>query len=157
MPLKEKNLMKTHGKTVVRILLVGLVATMAMTAFSFAQSTPVQSGSFTLPFAAQWGGLSLNAGTYSFAIRRGGINYTVEVGQGDRELGFILPTGFSSPGDSKLDEAALLCVRHSGSCSIGALKIPQFGVLYFNAPQSKSIVAQQPNLIERLPVLLAKK
>jgi hypothetical protein len=103
-------------------------------------------------------GLNLNAGTYSFDIERGGINYTVQVEQGDRAVGFILPAGFSAPGDSKLGEAALLCVRHAGTCSIGALKMPQFGVLYFNAPQfSKSLVAQQPNLIERLPVLLAKK
>lgn len=149
--------MKRYGKAVVRILLVGLLAATAMTAFSFAQSAPVASGSFTLPFAAQWGKLNLNPGTYSFAVQRGGNTYVIHVERDNRAVGFILPTEFSSREGSQFDEASLLCVRHSGTCSIGALKMPQFGVLYFQAPEfSKAQVAQQPNLIERLPVLLAK-
>jgi ubiquinone/menaquinone biosynthesis C-methylase UbiE len=55
-------------------------------------------------------------------------------------------------GDAEFDCAAL-----SFGYSISRGPKPQFGVLYFNAPQSKSLVAQQPNLIERLPVLLTKK
>lgn len=150
--------MKMYGKTVLRILLVGLLATAAMTAVSVAQSAPVASGSFTLPFAAKWGSLNLNPGTYSFAVQRGGNTYVVHVEQGNRGVGFILPAEFSSRESSQLDEASLLCVRHAGTCSVGALKMPQVGVLYFNAPNfEKAQVAQQPNLIERLPVLLAKK
>jgi len=147
----------TYGKAVLKCLIVGLLAATALASVSFAQSGPVAKGSFTLPFAAQWGGLNLNPGTYSFDVKPGGNSYVVHVQQGTEAVGLVMTSVFSSKDAPALSDATLLCVHNSGSCTIGALKMPAFGVLYFNLPESaKSQVAQKPDLMERVPVLFAK-
>ena len=147
----------THGKAVLKFLVVAFLAGTVMAAASFAQSAPVATGTFSLPFSAQWGGLNLGPGTYSFAVNHGGNSYVVHVQQGTRAVGMVMTSVFSSKDMPELEDSALLCVRHSGSCSVGALKMSQVGVFYFNVPQaSKTLAAQQPDLIERLPVMFAK-
>jgi hypothetical protein len=149
--------MKMPGKAVLKFVVIGLLVSGAMAALSFAQSAPVATGSFTLPLAARWGSLNLNPGTYSFEVNRGGNNYVLHVEQGGRAVGFILTSEFSSREAPQLDEAALLCVRRSGGLVIGTLKMPKIGVFYFNAPQSrKAQLTENPDLIQRVPVLLAK-
>ncbi len=76
--------------------------------------------------------------------------------EGRRPLGFVLTSTYSPADSQPLPDHALLCVRHSGTCSIGALKMAE-GVFFFQLPSNeRAQLAQQPDLIERVPVLLAQ-
>jgi hypothetical protein len=143
------------GKLGSKLLLAGVLAAATIWgAVSHAQSSTVVKGQFTLPFEAQWGKLNLQPGSYTFSVKAENSSYIVTVRQGQRPLGFVLASEFESPVAHQQDRA-LLCVRHSGECSVGALKVPE-GVFYFSLPGGKTQVAQQPDLIERVPVLFAQ-
>jgi hypothetical protein len=146
------------GKLGLKFLLAGVLAAATIWgAVSHAQSSTVVKGQFTLPFEAQWGKLNLQPGSYTFSVKAENSSYIVSVRQGQRSLGFVLASDFASPvAQQQQQDHALLCVRHSGECSVGALKMPE-GVFYFSLPGSKTQVAQQqPDLIERVPVLFAQ-
>ena len=145
------------GKFALKALMVGLLAATAWSTASYSQSATVTSGKFTLDFNAQWGKLDLQPGTYSFAVNAENSAYIVTVKQGVQNKGFVLSSSFSSADQSGSQDEALLCVRRSGECSVGALKMPT-GVFYFNMPGiQKAQLAQQPDLVERVPVLYAQK
>jgi hypothetical protein len=143
---------KTQG--VLRFLVVGLFAVTLLCITSSSQSS-LTGGRFTLPFEAHWGKLNLQPGTYSFNVNSENSAYIIAVQQGNHPMGFVLATTFSSHEPS--ENPALLCVRHAGACSIGALKT-QRGAFYFHLPSgSMTQMAQEPGLIERIPVLYAQK
>lgn len=146
-----------RGKLALKVLMVGLLAATVWGTASYSQSATVASGKFTLDFNAQWGKLDLQPGTYTFAVKAENSSYIVAVQQGQRPLGFVLTSNFASQQNLDSQDEALLCVRRSGECSVGALKLPS-GVFYFTIPGlQKAQLAQQPNLIERVPVLYAEK
>ncbi len=144
-------------KAGLRILMAGLLAATVWGAVAYSQSGPVARGKFSLPFEAQWGKLDLQPGNYSFDVKAENSSYIVTVEQGARPLGFVLTTTFASQEATGSQDQALLCVRHSGECSIGALKMSN-GVFYFALPGGqRAQFAKQPDLIERVPVLFAQK
>ena len=146
-----------RGKLALRFLMAGLLAATVWGTASYSQSATVASGKFTLDFNAQWGKLDLQPGTYTFAVKAENSSYIVAVQQGKRPMGFVLTSSFSSQDGLDSQDEALLCVRRSGECSVGALKMPT-GVFYFNMPGiQKAQLAQQPDLIERVPVLYAER
>ena len=146
-----------RGKFALKALMVGLLAATAWSTASYSQSATVVSGRFTLDFNAQWGKLDLQPGTYSFAVKAENSTYIVSVEQGTQHKGFVLTSSFSSQDRPDSQDEALLCVRRSGECSVGALKMPT-GVFYFDMPGiQRAQLAQQPDLIERVPVLYAVK
>lgn len=145
------------GKLALKVLMVGLLASTVWGTASYSQSAIVASGKFTLDFNAQWGKLDLQPGTYTFAVKAENSSYIVALQQGQRPLGFVLTSNFASQQSPDSQDEALLCVRRSGECSVGALKMPT-GVFYFDIPGiQKAQLAQQPDLIERVPVLYAEK
>lgn len=147
---------RTWSKVGLKFLLVGLLAVALVPTVSFSQSNGVAQGKFTLSFEAHWGKLNLQPGTYSFAVRPENSSYVIAVTQGGRHMGFVLASVFSPNGTETTDHA-LLCVRHAAACSVGALKMPD-GVFYFQLPSSeKAQLAQQPDLIEQVPVLFAER
>jgi len=139
-----------------KFLFAALLATIAFGPSAFSQSAAVSKGQFTLSFPAQWGKISLQPGTYSFAVKAENSSYIVSVAEGRRPLGFVLTSTYSPADSQPLPDHALLCVRHSGTCSIGALKVAE-GVFFFQLPgNERAQLAQQPDLIERVPVLFAQ-
>jgi hypothetical protein len=144
---------RTRGSVVLKFLIVGLLAVTIVGAVSFSQSGTILKGQFTLPFQAHWGKLNLQPGTYSFAVKAENSTYLVSVQQGGHPIGLVLTSVYDS---TQRQDHALLCVRHDGACSVGALKMPE-GVFYFALPGGKTQVAQQPDLIERVPILFAQK
>jgi hypothetical protein len=147
---------RLRGKLALKALLAGAIAAATIWgAVSHAQSNVVLKGQFTLPFEAQWGKLNLQPGSYTFSVKAENSAYLVNVAQGRHQVGFVLASDFSQPSAKDQQDHALLCVRHSGECSVGALKMPE-GIFYFNLPGNKTQVAQQPDLIQRVPVLFAQ-
>lgn len=149
--------MKTYGKAVLKCLIVGLLAATVLAGVSSAQSAPLASGTFTLPFGAQWGQLNLAPGTYSFSVKSGANSYVINVNQGLQSVGMVLTSSYSGKDAATLQHGSLLCVHNADTCSIGALKMPLLGVLYFNLPQSaKTQLAQTHDQMDNVPVLFAK-
>jgi hypothetical protein len=145
-----------RGKLALKVMLAGVLAAATVWGVaSHAQSSTVVKGQFTLPFEAQWGKLNLQPGSYTFSVKAENSAYIVAVNEGRRPVGFVLASDFAAPNSQQQGDHALLCVRHSGECSVGALKMPE-GVFYFNLPGSKTLLAQQPDLIQRVPVLFAQ-
>jgi hypothetical protein len=133
--------------------------------------TPHISGTFTLPFNAQWGPVTLPAGEYKLYYGRlydGGPALVEVIGKENRSPhAFILPQGAS---DATATKSALVCVREGNAGVIRALELPQIGeALNFRMPRhtqlmahqskgSKNIeLAQGPMLIQRIPITLAQK
>ncbi len=148
----------SDSKAFLKYLIAGLLAATLLAGVLSAQSAPLASGTFTLPFGAQWGALKLAPGTYSFSVNSGGNTYVIHVNQGLQAVGVVLTSSFSSKDAPTLQNASLLCVHNAATCSIGALKMPLVGVFYFNLPQSaRTQLAQTPDMIDNVPVLFAKK
>jgi hypothetical protein len=133
--------------------------------------TPHFSGTFTLPFNAQWGRTILPAGEYKLYYGRlfeGGPAMVEVVGKENRTPhALILPQSVS---DASATKSALVCVREGGAGIIRALEMPQIGeAVNFSMPRgtqlmahrqngSKNIeLAQGPMLIQRIAITLAQK
>jgi hypothetical protein len=156
----EKVMKRIKVSVMLKLLLAALLAVTAVSAVSMAQSGPLTSGTFTLPFAAHWGTLNLQPGSYAFAVNAEGSSYIVNVRQQNGHgVGFVLTSSYNSRNAENLQDSSLLCLRHSGDCSIGALKVPSVGVFYFGVKgvSTSQVVEQKPELIERVPVLYAQK
>jgi hypothetical protein len=116
------------------------------------QAGPVAGGQFKLPFDAQWGKVGLSTGDYTFAINHVTVNGTIFVYRDGRAAGVVRPETFDSDG-SRNKKSELVFVRHDGKATVRALTLPGIGTFYFPLPkQLKTLVAQQPELIETVPV-----
>jgi hypothetical protein len=132
----------------VAVLLVGASATMA--------NAQEIKGSFTLPFEAHWGNVTLAPGDYTIALDPGVRSY-VTVSQGTRGIGFVMTSGISD--DTKSGGSAMVAVATSAGYSIATLHLQEQGVtLHFAQPKPKpTVLAQAPTMSRRVPVLLASK
>ena len=129
------------------------------------------SGTFTLPVAAQWGRMTLPAGTYNlnYGWTQGSDVPMLEVtgkAKGSPH-GFIIAQTHSGVSVAK---NTLLCVREGDALVIRALEMPAIGTaVKFSMPHGARLVAQNtkhngyaqlaeaPMLIERVPVTLNTK
>ena len=128
------------------------------------------SGTFTLPFEAQWGPVTLQPGTYNLYYGRlsSGGPATVEVtGKENRKPHvLILAQGVN---DTSIRKSALVCVREGNVGIIRVLEMPQLGeaaefkmphgtqLMAHNSNGSKNVqIAEGPKLIQRIPVTLTK-
>lgn len=156
-------------RSLVRLLVVTLVLAATGTAGAWAQglSSVKFSGTFTLPFEARWGGLTLPAGDYSLYYGEpvaGSEARAVEiVGQGKgRSRGMVLAS--FTDRDSK-GKNAILCLRTGKTGVVRGLDLPAIGkTLSFRLPRGEELMAQEPGrptapqtaqaarLTERIPV-----
>jgi hypothetical protein len=127
-------------------------------------------GTFTLPFAAQWGAVTLPAGDYTlrYGYAPGGIA-VVEV-QGTTKgssHGFILA---QSRGKTSAAKNAVVCIREGNGGIIRGLDLPAIGEsAQFALPHGMKLMAHQrdnstyaqlgetPELIQRLSIKLNEK
>jgi hypothetical protein len=147
--------MRFRGAKPVLKLLLGAALAVAVLAIPAHSQGYGRSGTFTLPFDAQWGLAKLSAGTYSFDVEDA-MNFQVILRQGTRYVGIVVPqSGFSRDDQANL-HASLLCVRHGSSFSVRALRMPGLGTFYYSTPKQKNqTVAQKPELIQDVAVTLA--
>jgi hypothetical protein len=117
------------------------------------QAGPSTAGRFTLPFDAQWAGTALTTGDYTISLDRSFGSYgSIVVRRGREVVGMELPQTLDSHENHSLSPA-LLCIRHDGMVTVRALRLPNVGTFYFPMPKNlQTLVAQQPQLIETVPV-----
>lgn len=124
------------------------------------------SGTFTLPFDAQWGKMTLPAGDYTLRYGRYYEALLVEVlsTKAGGLHGVILVEGSSR---SSARKSALVCVREGNALIVRALEMPNIGTAAgFRLPRGTQLTAQKgnhngytqlaegPMLIERIPVAM---
>ena len=141
----------TRSLKSVRILLLAVLAAGLSASLVSAQE---YEGKFTLPFEARWGGAVLPAGDYSFSLDRGHIAL---VRQGRRGVAFIA-TSKATRGEVA-GSSALIAVASAGSYRIRALRLAEAGVVleYMPPKAERQILAQQPMLLQRVPVIAVGK
>ena len=138
----------------IRILWVAFYAVIAIGAIvPGLQAGPSSVGKFTLPFDAQWAGTALTTGDYSISVDRSFGSYgAIVVHRGSEVVAMALPQMLNNH-ENQTQNAALLCVRHDGMVTVRALRLPNVGTYYFAMPKNlQTLVAQQPQLIETVPV-----
>jgi hypothetical protein len=144
----------TRSLKSVRILLLAVLAAALSASLASAQD---YEGKFTLPFEARWGKAVLPAGDYSFRVNASQIPCMVSVSQGRQTLAFIL-TSDTTRG-RVAGSSALIAVRSAGSYRIRALQLAEAGVVleYMPPKAERQMLAQQPVLFQRVPVIAAGK
>ena len=120
------------------------------------QAEPSSVARFTLPFDAQWSGTSLAKGDYTISLDHTLGSYgAIVVHRGNEVVGMALPQTLDSQEGRSLSPA-LLCIHHDGKVTVRALRLPNVGTFYFSMPKNlQTLVAQQPQLIETVPVQLS--
>ena len=144
----------TRSLKSVRIQLLAVLAAALSASLASAQN---YEGKFTLPFEAHWGKAVLPAGDYTFRVNPSEPPCMVSVSHGRQIVAFIL-TSATSKGEVA-GSSALIAVRSAGSYSIRALQLAEPGmVLEYGPPKAeRQILAQQPVLFQRVPVMAAGK
>ncbi len=145
--------MKTNRSSwMVRNLVLALACAALFTGMANAQNVEYE-GKFTLPFQAQWGRLTLPAGSYSFTLyssATGADMFLVQ--QGKRTLGIVMPQGHGQAGSS--GRSVLFVARGSGRARILALHAAELGTDFFYRPPKAGGIelASAPELIQRIPL-----
>lgn len=134
------------GALLTAIIVVGMIAPRIR-----AGSTAVV-GAFKLPFNAKWGQAALPTGDYTFEINNFSSQGLIAVYQGTRSVAVMFPESFDEYRVNKGKDFELLCIRHDGKVAVRALQT-DLGTFYFPLPKElKLLLAQQPQLIETVPV-----
>jgi hypothetical protein len=140
----------------VRYLVLGLFVFLAASAAS-AQSEAYR-GKFTLPMSVRWGTAVLQAGDYTFSLNSSALHSVLIVrADSDQSAVIVLPSSYSDHVTS--ENSSLLIVRSGGKATIRRLHLKEASVDFFYRPTKGEapMIAQQPELIQRVPVLLASK
>jgi hypothetical protein len=136
------------------VLWVALAALIAIgTIVPGLQAGPFGEGRFKLPFDAQVGKMALSTGEYTFSVdRNAGTHGLIRVYRGTESVGIMVPQELDSY-HGQNQNSALLCIRHDGKVTIRAMRLPGVGTYFFQLPKDlKTLVAQQPQMIETVPV-----
>ena len=129
------------------------------------------SGTFTLPVAAQWGRMTLPAGTYKLyygSLNDQGETVVEVVGKAKGSPhGVILP---HSQDSAFVGNSSLVCIREGNALIVRALEMPSIGTAAnFHMPHGTQLeatnrrdkgytqLAEAPMLIERVPVTFNAK
>jgi hypothetical protein len=173
---RQIKIWRFEMKTIQRLaILAGLsmmvFALSATGAKAQAISTANFSGTFNLPVAAQWGKMTLPAGTYNLYYGRlhdGDINVVEVAGKAKGSPhGLILATGND---DVSAANSSLVCIREGDALIVRALEMPAIGTsAQFSMPKGTQLeatnrnhngytqLAEAPRLIERIPVAFNAK
>ena len=144
----------TRSLKSVRILLLAVLAAGLSASLASAQE---YQGKFTLPFEARWGSAVLPAGDYTFRVNAGEAPCMVSVSQ-ERQIVALILTSSTTRGEVA-GSSALIAVRGAGSYHIRALQLAEAGVvLEYSPPKAeRQLLAQQPVLFQRVPLIAAGK
>jgi hypothetical protein len=145
----------TQRFNLVKVMLFAALA--AGLSIGTASAQNVIRGKFTLPFEARWGADVLLPGDYTFELNVAKRPYIVAVRQGDR--GVALAMANTSEQGATSGHSALVTVRAGGKYQIWTLHLAEAGLTLDYTPlkPERPIMAQDPVLIRRVPVLMASK
>ena len=146
---------RTRNFNLVKVMLFAVLAAAFSTGLANAQN--VIRGKFTLPFEARWGADVLLPGDYTFELNVTKQPYIVTVRQGDRSVALAMANTVEQGATS--GHSALVTVRAGGKYQISALHLAEAGLDLDYTPlkPERPIIAQDPVLIRRVPVLMASK
>jgi len=144
----------TRSLKSVRILLWAVLAAALSASLASAQE---YEGKFTLPFETRWGTAVLPAGDYTFRVNASQAPCMVSVSQ-DQQIVALVLTSSTTRGEVA-GSSALIAVRNAESYRIRALRLAEVGVvLEYTPPKAeRQLLAQQPVLFQRVPVIAAGK
>ncbi len=144
----------TRSFTLVKSLVLGTLAASLSAGPVSAQS--VYKGKFTLPFEVRWGGAVLPAGDFTFSLNSASLTGIFTV-RGEKQTAMILPVAISDRASSGPSE--LLIAPSAGKRTVRALHLEELGLdFYYRAPKAeKQAIAQAPELLQRIPILVAGK
>jgi hypothetical protein len=113
---------------------------------------PACEGKFTLPFDAQWGGVTLPAGDYAFRLDSTALgSHIVTVEQGQRKVAMVMAQGHSHVNSAKA--SVLIVTRGGGRARIQALHLAELGDFLYGAPKAAGLqMASTPQLVQRIPI-----
>jgi hypothetical protein len=145
----------TRSFNLVKVLLLAALAVGLNARLASAQEL---EGKFTLPFAASWGGVVLQPGGYTFQFDMTSTSRIAVIRHGRQCVGMVMPTGWDEQGNVS-GSSALIAVRSGGKYRITLLRLAQARVVFrYRLPKAeRQIVAQAPQLIRRVPVLMAAR
>lgn len=151
-------------------LFLGFLALSTVGAKGQVLDTPSFTGTFTLPFEAQWGKMTLPAGDYTLRygwLSAGDALVEVRSAENGGLRGVIRVAG---NGHSSARKSALVCIREGNALIVRALEMPNIGTaVEFGRPRGTQLtahrrnrstniqVAEAPMLIQRVPVALNAK
>ncbi|MGA3328555.1 MAG: hypothetical protein ABSF45_29245 [Terriglobia bacterium] len=146
---------RTRNFNLVKVMLFAALAAGLSTGLASAQN--VIRGKFTLPFEARWGADVLLAGDYTFEFNVAKRPCIVTVRQGDRSMALAMANSVERGATS--GHSALVTVRTGGKYQIWTLHLAEAGLDLDYRPlrAERPILAQDPVLIRRVPVLMASK
>lgn len=128
------------------------------------------AGTFTLPFEAQWGKMTLPAGDYTLQYGLNDIGHGLVVVRGAAK-GSPYGSIIAGPlGETSAKQNAIVCVRDGNTLIVRALDMPSIGQsVDFTLPPGAKLVAhngkrggyaqlaEAPMLIQRIPITLNTK
>jgi hypothetical protein len=126
------------------------------------------AGTFTISHEAQWGRMTLPAGTYNLyygPLQEGSASMVEVVGQAKGSPHGVIPV--AGKDDASAANSALVCIREGDTLIVRTLEMPAIGTAaQFSLPNGSRLVAQNakhngytqlaeaPMLIQRIPVTL---
>jgi len=146
----------TRSFTLVRLVFLALLATVVSAGLLSAQDV---QGTFTLPFEAKWGLATLPPGDYSFTLDTSGSGIKIAtVRQGQRYVAIISANAGATRG-KVAGPSALIIVRRGRTRFVRALCLAEVGTtLEYMPPEAeRQMLAQTPELIQRIPILVSGK
>jgi hypothetical protein len=138
-----------------------MAATVAVVAFSFsagiAHAQAFYQGTFTLPFTAQWGGMVLTPGQYTFVLDSASSRGIITVRHENRGVGMVFAMGRNIR--RNLAQSELIAVSTGDAYRVRALRLAEVGMtLDFAVPKSKGrLMAEAPQLIRHIAVTRSGK
>ena len=141
----------SRTSTLIRVVFLALLATVASVGLLSAQDA---KGTFTLPFEVRWGMAILPAGDYSFKLDNTNSIVTI---RGENQTAMVLSLARST--NNHAGSSALIVARHGKRGTVRALRLAeQKVVISYPAPKGEPpMLAQAPELLQRIPVLMARK
>jgi hypothetical protein len=141
--------------TLIRVAFPALLATVVAAGLLSAEDF---AGKFTLPFEAKWGLATLPPGDYAFRINPAVAPYTAQVQREGKVVAIITASqGRSESGPS--GQSQLIVVRRGKKGTIHALQLADPGVVltYTEPKAERQLLAQAPELIQRIRVVVSGK
>ena len=142
-----------NGMALIRVLLLALLATMASASLLSAED---YSCKFSVPHQITWGKTTLPPGDYTFKLNTDIHPFTAKV-EGEDVSVYVPASGLTE--GAKGGQSSLIVVRRGGKGIVRTLFLADQGMVFsYNLPKGElPLMAQEPQLIQRIPVLVSGK
>ena len=134
-----------------------LITLAAVLLFARLTSAQVSAGQFTLPVETRWGTAVLPPGDYSFRLPSPALPAVVTVSGQRKKVMIMADAGISEHGVS--ERSSLTLIRIGEKAFVRSFDLGHLGTTLYYRPRKAqgAPMAQQPELIQRVPVTVATK